>query len=64
MMKRRFFVLGTISSLCRQIKSTNERLYNGKEIVISLMFRGIYLIGGRDTVSTKTRRNSLVTSGL
>ena len=38
MMKRRFFVLGTISSLCRQMKSTNERLYNGKEIVISLIF--------------------------
>ena len=63
-MKRRFLILGTISSLCKQIKSTNERVCNGKENVISLILRGIYLIGGPDTVLTKSRRKSPVTSGL
>ena len=61
-MKRIFLILGTLSSLCKQIKSTNERLYNVNEIVISLFLRGIYLIGGQDTVLTKSRRNSSVTS--
>ena len=63
-MKRRFLILGTLSSLCKQINSTNERLCNGKEIVISLILRGIYLIKGQDTVLMKSRRKSSVTSGL
>ena len=63
-MKRRFLILGTLSSLCKQIKSTNERLYNVNEIVISLILREVYLIGGQDTVLTKSRRKSSVTSGL